>query len=70
MPAKKTIPTKAECEESILRERGFISASKKLAFPDDIVPGSPEATLRNGMLGVRVQQRTPAEVDRPRVEAK
>ncbi|MCS7116294.1 MAG: Hsp20/alpha crystallin family protein [Nitrososphaerota archaeon] len=66
--------TEAEKEEKeknfIHRERSYSRIYKKLTFPEEVIPEEAEATLKNGLLEVRIPKKVPKEVKKYKVEIK
>ncbi len=55
----------------VIRERGYSEVSRTLGFPEEVIPEKAEATLKGGVLQVRVPKKTPKEAPkRHRVEVK
>lgn len=66
--------TKTEIQEEkegfVRRERGYSKIQRSLAFPEEVVPDKAEATLKDGLLEIRVPKKTPTEVTKHRVVVK
>ena len=43
----------------VLRERGYSSINKTLAFPEEVVPDKCEASVKDGVLEVSIPKKTP-----------
>jgi HSP20 family protein len=69
------IHAKAEAERGgeekgyIVRERNYAEIYKRLSFPEEVIPEKAEATLKDGLLEIRVPKKTPTpEVKKHKVE--
>lgn len=60
------ISGKAEVEKQeeeqgyVVRERGYSEVYKKLSFPEEVAPEKATATLKDGVLEVKIPKKTPA----------
>jgi HSP20 family protein len=54
----------------VRRERSYSKIQTSLAFPEEVLPDTAEATLVNGILDVRVAKKLPTEPKRRKVEVK
>lgn len=67
----ETEAKKEEKEKSfIYRERSYSRIYKKLSFPEEVIPEKAEATLKDGLLEVKVPKKTPKEVKKHKIEVK
>jgi HSP20 family protein len=57
-------------EGFIRRERTYSKLHRSLAFPEEVVPDKAEATLKDGLLEVRIPKKTPTEVKKHKVAIK
>jgi len=54
----------------VRRERGYSKIQRSLSFPEEVIPEKAEATLKDGLLEIKVQKKTPTQVRKRRVEIK
>jgi hypothetical protein len=54
----------------VRRERTYSRIHRSLAFPEEVIPDRAEATLKDGLLEVRIPKKTPTEVKKHKVEIK
>jgi len=55
----------------IIKERGYSEIFRKLSFPEEVIPENAEATLKNGILEVRIPKKKPTpEEEKYKVEIK
>jgi HSP20 family protein len=54
----------------VRRERSYSKIQTSMAFPEEVLPDTAEATLVNGILDVRVAKKLPTEPKRRKVEVK
>jgi len=66
--AKTTI--QEEKEGYVHRERGYSKIQRSLSFPEEVIPEKAEATLKDGLLEVKVPKKIPTQVKKHRVEIK
>ena len=66
--AKKDI--EEEKEGFVRRERSYSRIHRNLPFPEEVIPDKAEATLKDGLLEVRIPKKTPTEVKKHKVEIK
>jgi len=59
-----------EKEGFVRRERGYSKIQRSLSFPEEVIPEKAEATLKDGVLEIKVPKRTPTQVRKHRVEIK
>jgi HSP20 family protein len=59
-----------EKEGFVHRERTYSKVHRNLAFPEEVVPDKAEATLKDGLLEVRIPKKTPTEVKKHKVAIK
>jgi HSP20 family protein len=59
-----------EKEEFVHRERTYSKVHRSLAFPEEVVPDQAEATLKDGLLEVRIPKKIPTEVKKHKVAIK
>ncbi len=59
-----------EKEGFIRRERSYSKVHRSLPFPEEVIPEKAEATLKDGLLEVRIPKKTPTEVKKHKVEIK
>jgi HSP20 family protein len=52
------------------RERSYSRVRRSLAFPEEVIPDNAEATLKDGLLEVKISKKTPTEVKKHKVEIK
>jgi len=54
----------------VRRERSYSKVHRTLAFPEEVIPDKAEATLKDGLLEVRIPKKTPTEIKKHKVEIK
>jgi HSP20 family protein len=59
-----------EKEGFVRQERGYSKLYRNLTFPEEVIPEKAEATLKDGLLEVRVAKKMPTEVKKHKVEVK
>jgi HSP20 family protein len=59
-----------EKEGFVHRERTYSKIHSSLPFPEEVVPDQAEATLKDGLLEVRIPKKTPTEVKKHKVAIK
>jgi HSP20 family protein len=59
-----------EKEGFVHRERTYSKVHRSLAFPEEVVPDKAEATLKDGLLEVRIPKKAPTEVKKHKVAIK
>lgn len=59
-----------EKEGFVRRERGYSKVHKSLSFPEEAIPDKADATLKDGLLEVRIPKKTSTEVKKHKVEVK
>jgi len=71
------ISAKAEVERAeeekgyVVKERGYTEIYRRFSFPEEVIPEKAEATLKNGLLEVKVPKKTPTpEVKKHKVDVK
>ncbi len=57
-------------EGFVRRERGYSKIQRSLSFPEEVIPEKTEATLKDGVLEIKVPKKTPTQVKKHRVEIK
>jgi HSP20 family protein len=57
-----------EKEGFVRRERRYSKIQRSLSFPEEVIPQKAEATLKDGLLEIKVPKRRPTEVKKHRVE--
>jgi HSP20 family protein len=57
--AKVETERKEEEKGYVVRERGYSEVYKKMSFPEEVIPDKAEATIKNGLLEVSIQKKTP-----------
>jgi len=57
-------------EGFVRRERTYSRVHRTLAFPEEVIPDKAEATLKDGLLEVRIPKKTPTEIKKHKVEIK
>jgi HSP20 family protein len=57
-------------EGFVRRERSYSKVHRSLPFPEEVIPEKAEATLKDGLLEVRIPKKTPTEVKKHKVEIK
>ena len=57
-------------EGFVHRERGYSKVKSHIAFPEEVVPDKAEATVKEGILEVKIPKKTPAESKTHKVEVK
>jgi len=57
-----------EKEGFIRRERGYSKIQRSLSFPEEVISEKAEATLKDGLLEIKVPKRTPTQVKKRKVE--
>ena len=59
-----------EEEGFVHRERSYSKIHRSLAFPEEVIPDQAEATLKDGLLEVRIPKKTPTEIKKHKVAIK
>ncbi len=59
-----------EKEGFVRRERSYSRIHRSLPFPEEVIPDKAEATLKDGLLEVRIPKKTPTEFKKHKVEIK
>ncbi len=54
----------------VRRERSYSMVHRSLPFPEEVIPEKAEATLKDGLLEIRIPKKTPTEVKKHKVEIK
>jgi len=68
---KAEVERREEEKGYVVRERGYSEIYKRIAFPEETIPEKAEATLKDGLLEIKVPKRTPTpEVKKHKVEIK
>jgi HSP20 family protein len=66
---KAVVERREEERGYVVRERGYSEIHRRIAFPEEVIPEEAEATLKHGLLEVKVPKKTPTpEVKRHKVE--
>ena len=52
---------KDEDKGYIVRERGYAEIYKRMSFTEDVIPKKATATLKDGVLEIRVPKKTPTQ---------
>jgi len=65
LEAQTHVETEAREKEYYYRERADRAFHRALSFPDTVVPGEARATLKDGVLEVRVPRKEPAHRQEP-----
>lgn len=68
--AEAKTDVKKEKEGFVRQERGYSRIYRSLTFPDEVVPDNAEATLKDGLLEIRVPKKTPTEIKKHKLEVK
>jgi len=68
--AQAKTDVKEEKEGFVRQERGYSKIYRSLTFPDEVMPDKAEATLKDGLLEIRVPKKTPTEIKKHKVEVK
>ena len=63
---------KKEEEEDnyVLKERTYRSFSRKIPFPENIVPSKVDATVENGILEIEVPKQKPTSIEETKIKIK
>jgi len=68
---KAEIERREEEKGYVVRERGYSEIHRRMAFPEEVVPEKAEATLKQGLLEIKVPKKTPTpKVTKHKVEIK
>jgi HSP20 family protein len=76
---KDGLAIKAECKEEnetkrknyLHRERAYSSMQRFIAFPEEVVPGKVEGTMKDGVLELKIPKKEPKPEEKPhKVEIK
>ena len=68
---KADVEHQEEDKGYMVRERSYSEVYRQLAFPEEVVPDEAEATLKQGLLEIKVPKKTPTpEVKKHKVEIK
>jgi HSP20 family protein len=68
---KAEVDRREEEKGYVVRERGYSEIYKRIAFPEEAIPDEAEATLKDGLLEIRVPKKTLiSEVKKHKVEIK
>ena len=68
---KAKIERRKEEKGYIVRERGYSEIHRRMAFPEEVVPEKALATLKEGLLEIKVPKKTPTpKVKKHKVEIK
>ncbi|MCX6659678.1 MAG: Hsp20/alpha crystallin family protein [Candidatus Bathyarchaeota archaeon] len=54
----------------VRRERSYSRVHRNLAFPEDVIPDKAEATLKDGLLEVRIPKKKPTDVKKHKIQIK
>jgi HSP20 family protein len=57
-------------EGFLRRERAFTKVRRELNFPEEVVAGKAEASVKDGILEVRVPKKTPTEAKTHKIQVK
>jgi HSP20 family protein len=57
-------------EGFVHRERSYSSVKKDLPFPEEVIPDKAEATVKDGILEVKVPKKNPTEMKTHKVQVK
>jgi HSP20 family protein len=58
----------AEEDNYVLRERTYRSFSRKIPFPENIVPSKVDATVENGILKIEVPKQKPTSIEETKIK--
>jgi HSP20 family protein len=54
----------------VRRERSYSMVHRSLAFPEEVIPDKAEATLKDGLLEIKIPKKTPTEIKKHKLEIK
>ena len=66
--AKKDI--EEENEGFVRRGRSYSRIHRSLEFPEDVIPDRAEATIKDGLLEIRIPKKTPTDVKKHKIQIK
>ena len=68
---KAEVERREEEKGYLMRERGYSEIYRMMAFPEEVIPEKAEATLKNGLLEIKIPKKTPtAGVKKHKIEIK
>lgn len=68
---KAEVERREEDKGYVVRERGYSEIYKRIVFPEEAIPEKAEATLKDGLLKIRIPKKTPTpEAKKHKVEIK
>jgi HSP20 family protein len=59
-----------EEENYVLKERAYRSFSRKIPFPENIIPAKVDATVENGILKIEVPKQKPKSIEETKINIK
>jgi len=62
--------TEEEKEGFVRRERSYSRIHRSLEFPEDVIPDRAEATIKDGLLEVRIPKKTPTDLKKHKIQIK
>jgi HSP20 family protein len=57
-----------EDENYVLKERAYRSFSRKIPFPENIIPAKVDATVENGILKIEVPKQKPTSIEETKIK--
>ena len=57
-----------EKDSYVLKERTYRSFSRKIPFPENIVPSKVDATVENGILKIEVPKQKPTSIEETKIK--
>lgn len=68
---KAEVERREEEKGFVVRERGYSQIHRSMSFPEEVVPDKAEATLKDGLLEIKIPKKTPTpEIKKHKVEIK
>ncbi len=59
-----------EEENYVLKERAYRSFSRRIPFPENIIPAKVDATVENGILKIEVPKQKPTSIEETKIKIK
>lgn len=59
-----------EEENYVLKERVYRSFSRKIPFPENIIPAKVDATVENGILKIEISKQKPKSIEETKIKIK
>ena len=57
--AKTEVERKEEEKGFVVKERGYSEIYRKQSFPEEVLPEKAEATVKNGVLEIKIPKKSP-----------